>query len=140
MNSVQLTGRLTKEPDFRTSQNGAASVRFTLAVPRTGGKDSGADFVSCIAFNKQAEFIKQYFTKGQKMDLTGRIMTGTYTGADGKKVYTTNVCATTVEFGESKARAASSDSPTTSNSPMDAPSPGNDFADIPSGIDELVPF
>lgn len=81
MNSVQLTGRLTRDPEVRYTDGGSTIARFTLAVNRRFKSESGpdADFISCVAFGKTAEFIEKYFTKGRKMDLNGRIQTGSYT-------------------------------------------------------------
>ena len=61
-----------------------------------------ADFISCVAFGKTADFIGKYFHKGMKMILEGRIQTGSYTNKEGTKVYTTDVVAESVEFAESK--------------------------------------
>ena len=104
MNIVGLTGRLTREPDIKYSNGGSTIARFTLAVNRRFKSEGGpdADFPNIIAFGKTAEFIEKYFHKGMKMDMTGRIQTGSYTKEDGTKVYTTDVVAESVEFGESK--------------------------------------
>ena len=81
MNSVQLTGRLTRDPEVRYTDGGLSIARFTLAVNRRfkqeGSQD--ADFIRCVAFGKTAEFIEKYFSQGRKMDLNGRIQTGSYT-------------------------------------------------------------
>jgi len=130
MNSTVLTGRLTKDPEVRYS-NEKAVARFTLAVNRRG-KDAGADFISCVAFGKTAEMIEKYFRKGMKMDLSGRIQTGNYE-KDGRKVYTTDVVAENVEFGESKNASA----PSTETKPSDA----DGFMAINMDIDEEeIPF
>lgn len=101
MNSVVLIGRLTKDPEVRVSQDGGAIARYSLAVDRRK-KDSGADFISCVAFGKGAEFAEKYLKKGTKIGVTGRIQTGSYTNKDGQKVYTTDVIVDTHEFVESK--------------------------------------
>ena len=104
MNSVQLTGRLTRDPEVRYTDNGHTIARFTLAVDRQYKSDNGptADFINCKAFGKTAEFIEKYFWKGKKMELVGSIQTGSYTNQDGAKVYTTDVIAQTVAFAESQ--------------------------------------
>ena len=104
MNSVQLTGRLTRDPEVRYTDNGHTIARFTLAVDRQYKSDNGptADFINCKAFGKTAEFIEKYFWKGKKMELVGSIQTGSYTNQDGAKVYTTDVIAQMVAFAESK--------------------------------------
>ena len=106
MNSVQLVGRLTRDPDIRYKDGGLSVARFSVAVDRRFSKDHEADFISCVAFGKTAEFIEKYFGKGQRIGLTGRIQTGSYTNRDGTKVYTTDVVAEAVEFVESKASSA----------------------------------
>ncbi len=107
MNHVVLVGRLTKDPDVRYSPNGAAVARFTVAVDRRFKKEGQqeADFISCVAFGKQGEFIEKYFNKGKLIGLTGSIQTGSYTNKDGQKVYTTDVVADSVEFVGSKSES-----------------------------------
>ena len=80
MNKVDLTGRLTKDPQSRwtngqESQEQICIVRFTLAVNRRK-KDAGADFISCVAFGKSAESLEKYCKKGTKLEISGRIQTG----------------------------------------------------------------
>ena len=139
MNKVSLTGRLTRDPDIRYSQGEKTVViaRFTLAVNRRFHKEGEqqADFISCVCFGKTAEMVEKYFRQGMKMDLTGRIQTGSYTNKDGVKVYTTDVLVEELEFGESK-RASGGESAEPST-----PSPNQDgFMNIPDGIDEELPF
>lgn len=128
MNRVIEIGRLTKDPDVRWTQGNPQTciARFPLAVDRRT-KDGGADFISCVAFGKTAEFIEKYFRKGVKMILEGRIQTGSYDNKEGKKVYTTDVVAESVEFAESKKN----------EEPESAP---DEFVSIPEGIDEELPF
>ena len=110
MNRVILMGRLTRDPDFRYSQNDSqlAVVRFTLAVDRRFKRDADqtADFISCVSFGKTAEFIHNYLKQGSKICVEGRIQTGSYTRQDGQKVYTTDVVVENAEFAESKAASA----------------------------------
>ncbi|MCR5481360.1 MAG: single-stranded DNA-binding protein [Clostridia bacterium] len=102
MNNVTLVGRLTRDPDMRMSASQTAVTRFTVAVDRAfAARQEGqptADFISCVAFGKSAEFVDKYFTKGKMIGLQGRIQTGSYTKQDGTKVYTTDVVAERVEF------------------------------------------
>ena len=95
INSVNLTGRFTRDPDVRYTDGGTSIARFTLAVDRRFKRDGEqtADFINCVAFGKTAEFIEKYFRQGMKLELTGRIQTGSYTNKDGAKVYTTDVIA-----------------------------------------------
>lgn len=136
MNSVQLLGRLTRDPDVRYTDGGSTIARFSLAVDRRFKQEGGetADFINCIAFGKTAEFIEKYFAKGLKIALNGRIQTGSYTNKDGVKVYTTDVVVENVEFAESK----NNNSNAWSNAA--APTPNGDFMSIPDGIDEELPF
>lgn len=103
MNSVSLMGRLTADPELKTTQNGISYCRFTVAVNRYSkdGEDT-ADFISCVAWRSTAEFICNYFLKGNKIALIGSIQTGSYTDKDGRKVYTTDVNTDKVFFCESK--------------------------------------
>ena len=76
MNSVQLTGRFTRDPEIRYTDGGLSIARFTLAVDRRFRQEGGpsADFIGCIAFGKTAEFIEKYFSKGKKMEVNGRFL------------------------------------------------------------------
>ena len=104
MNSVQLVGRLTKDPELKYSQSGAAIARFTLAVNRSFKKDGQqeADFINCIAFSKTAENLANYQSKGSQIGLIGRIQTGSYENSEGKRVYTTDIVANEIVFLGSK--------------------------------------
>ena len=107
MNKVILMGRLTRDPDIRYTQgdNSMAVARYTLAVDRRRTNAEGqreADFISCVAFGRQAEFAERYLHQGTKIAATGRIQTGSYTNKDGQKVYTTDVVIEEQEFAESK--------------------------------------
>lgn len=134
MNSVQLLGRLTRDPDVRYTDGGSTIARFSLAVDRRFKQEGGetADFINCIAFGKTAEFIEKYIFKGTKIALNGRIQTGSYANKDGVKVYTTDVVVENVEFAESKNSNAGNSTP--------APAPNGDFMSVPDGIDEELPF
>ncbi len=106
MNKVILMGRLTREPDIRYTQgeNSMAIARYTLAVNRRIAKEGeqSADFISCVAFSKNAEFAERYLHQGTKIVVEGRIQTSSYTNKDGQKVYTTDVVVENSEFAESK--------------------------------------
>lgn len=101
MNNVSLIGRLTKDPDLKTTQSGLSVCRFTVAVDRPYSKEKQTDFINCLAWRQTADFICKYFTKGQRIALIGSIQTGSYE-KDGSKVYTTEVNVSNVEFCESK--------------------------------------
>ena len=103
MNKVFLMGRLTKDPEIKTSGDGSLA-RYTLAVDRKSKKnaDKEADFISCVAFGKTAEFVKNYLFKGTKILIVGHIYTGSYKNKDGQTVYSTNVVVDEHYFCESK--------------------------------------
>jgi len=134
MNNVCLVGRLTRDPETRITPNGLVVTRFSVAVDRRFKRDGEqtADFINCVSFGKTAEFVEKYFGKGQRIGLTGRIQTGSYTNKEGKKVYTTDIVAEDVEFVESK-RQDSDSKPTESDI-------GDGFMNVPDGIDEELPF
>lgn len=134
MNTVILMGRLAKDPDVIKKQEAAIS-RFILAVDRRFKREGeqNADFISCVAFGKTAEFIEKYGRKGTKFVVEGRIQTGNYTNRDGNKVYTTDVVVESVEFAESKVTSGSN------NTPAPTPADKDGFMPIPDDEDEL-PF
>lgn len=154
MNNVVLMGRLTRDPIQRmaNSVNGELEIaRFTLAVDRRrrASSDSGeqtADFISCTAFGKQAEFVNKYLHQGTKVCLSGRIQTGSYTNKDGQTVYTTDVIVENIEFAESKAAAAGGQAPVYNTPQTEAGGPADnsespDFMNIPDSVDdEGLPF
>lgn len=107
INSVALTGRLTKDVDLRTTQSGISVASFTLAVNRQYSKDKEADFINCVAFKKTAEVLQQFAGKGRLIGVTGSIQTRHYTGKDGKEVYVTEVLANNVSFLDSRNSAQS---------------------------------
>ena len=142
MNKVILMGRLTRDPEVRYSQGetSTAVARFTLAVDRRFRRDDAStDFIGCVAFGKNAEFIEKYFRQGTKALITGRIQTGSYTNRDGQKVYTTDVVVEDQEFAESKNSQGESGFQSTSR-PMPSAAAGDGFMNIPDGIDEELPF
>ncbi len=132
MNKVVLMGRLTRDPDIKYA--GETNVaRFAVAVDRRYKKDGNqeADFPTCVAFGKTADFLEKYFHKGMKICLEGRLQTGSYTNKDGIKVYTTDVIVEAVEFAESKQAEASTAKESKGS---------EDFMDVPEGLEEDLPF
>lgn len=102
MNKVFLIGRLVRNPDLRfSSNNNLAISRFTLAVDR-GFKRDGADFISCVAFGKSADFVSKYLIKGTKISLMGNVHTSSYTGGNGTKHYNTDIVVESIEFAGAK--------------------------------------
>ena len=105
MNKVILIGRLTKDPEMRTTMSGMTVTRFTVAVNRTyqdQNGERGTDFINCVAWRKQAENIAKYCTKGTQVAVDGRIQTGSYDAQDGSKRYTTDIICDNVTFLGSK--------------------------------------
>lgn len=135
MNNVQLLGRLVRDPEVRytNGDNSMAVARFTVACDRRTKKNEEhqADFISCVAFGKTAEFIERYFFKGSAIALTGSIQTGSYTNKDNQKVYTTDVLVETAEFVGSKSESNTSSNNKTAD---------DGFMNIPDNIDEDLPF
>lgn len=105
MNKVVLVGRLARDPELRTTQSGTPVVSFTVACDRRfvkQGEERQADFISCVAWNKTAEFVNRYFTKGMRIALDGRIQTRTYDDKDGNRRYITEVVVEDVEFAQNR--------------------------------------
>lgn len=96
LNLAVLEGRITKDLEIKMTQSDNKYVRFTLAVDR-GGKDKGADFINCLAWNQTAELIYKYFQKGSPILIEGSIRTGSYEGKNGK-VYSTDISVYKVHF------------------------------------------
>ncbi|MBQ5951844.1 MAG: single-stranded DNA-binding protein [Lachnospiraceae bacterium] len=154
MNKVILMGRLTRDPDIRYSQGERqmAIARYTLAVDRRGrranqdnGGEQTADFISCVAFDRAAEFAEKYLHQGTKLVVTGRIQTGSYTNKEGQRVYTTDVVVEDQEFAESKAASEGSQGGSyqrRERAPQQPAAPAGDgFMNIPDGVeDEGLPF
>lgn len=129
MNKVVLIGRLTKDPEIRVGSGENAVAKYTLAVDRKFKRDE-TDFINCVVFGKQVDFVDKYLRKGTKLAVVGRIQTGSYKNRDGQTVYTTDVVIEEQEFAESKGQ--------TSTVQQKADNDG--FFSIPEGINEELPF
>ena len=161
MNKAILTGRLTADPTVNI--NGENKIaRYTLAVDRKVKRDPNnpnqqtADFITCVAFGRSADFVDKYLRKGTKIAITGRIQTGRYTNKDGQTVYTTDVVVEEHEFCESKSASGQSNQQTqTASAPAAQPTANNQtvqrtvpqpvsasdaFINIPDNISMEVPF
>lgn len=103
INKVILMGRLTADTELKKTGDGVSVIRFTVAVnrPKQKDKERAADFISCVAFRQTAEFISKYFRKGSAIIVFGTIRTGFYE-KNGTRIYTTDVIADEVNFGESR--------------------------------------
>ena len=141
MNKVILMGRLTNDPEVRTSANENATkvARFTLAINR---RDGNADFIQIVAFGKLAETVEKYLAKGRRVLISGRIQTGSYT-KDDMKFYTVDVIADEMEFADGK-KADNANAANTAPAPTPAntgnATPDMPFMNIPDGIDEEAEF
>ena len=105
INSVNLTGRLTRDPELRVSQSDIAIGNFTLAVNRNFTDRNGerqADFINCVAFKKTAELLKQYVSKGSQIGVTGRLQSRSYENKEGQRVYVTEVVVENLVFLDTK--------------------------------------
>lgn len=94
INRAVLTGRITRDPELRYTQNGTAVVQFTLAVDRQFRNQDGereADFINCVIWRKSAENFANFTHKGSKIGVDGRIQTRSYENQQGNRVYVTEV-------------------------------------------------
>lgn len=103
MNTVNLIGRLTKDPEMRTFEgknkdDDVLQAMFTIAVDRNSEE---ADFIRCLAYGKTAEVIEKYCSKGMRVGVTGHMRTGQYEHKDGYTVYTTDVIVDRFDFADS---------------------------------------
>lgn len=132
MNSVNLTGRLTRDPEVRYTADQKAVARFSIAVDRytRPGEEKQADFPNIVAFGKTAERVETFLNKGRMVGISGRIQTGSYINKDGVKVFTTDVIAERVDFLDSKGSQMSERRQPAPEEPLEG------FAQL----DEDVPF
>src|SRR5574344_1379047 len=123
MNKIILVGRLTKDPELRSTSSGISTVNFSIAVNRNFKNKEGnydADFLNCVAFRNQADFISKYFKKGSMIGVEGRVQTRSYDAQDGSKRYVTEIVVENAEFVGG--RNENSRSQSTNNAYVDAPS------------------
>ena len=105
INRVVLTGRLTRNPELKTTQNGLSVASFTIAVNRQftdSQGNRGADFINCVIWRKSAENLCKYTHKGSLIGIDGRIQTRSYDNKDGQRVYITEVVVDSFSLLESK--------------------------------------
>lgn len=105
LNRVVLVGRLTKDPEFRTTPSGVEVATFTLAVNRTYTNAQGereADFINVVVFRKQAKNVNDYLSKGSLTGVDGRVQSRNYENNEGRRVFVTEVVADSVQFLDSK--------------------------------------
>lgn len=150
MNTVNLIGRLTSDPDVRHTQSGHTVARFTLAVD--AGRDQEASFIPCVAWDKTAETIERYVTKGRQIGVTGSLKSGSYDDREtGKKIYTLDVNVFRMDFCGSRSDAEAAGTPqerrqadtranTAPQRQTRAQDPLDGFMDMHDDIDEELPF
>ena len=149
MNKAIIIGRLTRDPEMRTTTSGINSTTFTVAVSRNYTNLNGereTDFLNCVAWRKQAENIAKYCTKGSQVAVEGRIQTRSYDAQDGTKRYVTEIIADNVTFLGAKGSNVISDNNFVGDSAISdiattdiSEDPYKDFGEVAISDDDL-PF
>ena len=135
LNLVALMGRLTRDPELKTTSSGVSVTSFTLAVERDyvkQGEERLADFIDVVAWRNTADFVCKYFRKGQLVAVQGSLQTRTYTDKDGNKRKAVEVVAGNVHFAEGKKEPSSKANSYHTEEPME-------YAEVPTPDDDL-PF
>ena len=142
INKAILMGRLTRDPELRHTNSGTPVCSFSIAINNGYGENQSTDFINCVAWNKQAEFVERNFSKGKMIIVVGRIQTRTWEGTDGKKNYATEVVASEVAFGESKRSSDEGgfERPQVSVDMPSMPDVLSDSGFIPQETDDDLPF
>ena len=152
MNKAILVGRLTADPELKSTPNGVNVCSFSVAVDRRfvrAGEERKADFINCVAWRQTAEFISRVFYKGRMIGLVGSIQTRTYNDREGNKRYATEVVVDEAYFTESKGSSAPQTERTNTWADAPAAEPTNTFGTasdfdqsdfMPSMSDDDLPF
>jgi single-strand DNA-binding protein len=137
-NLVVLTGRLTADPELKTTPNGISVTTFSIAVDRRyrSGEERQTDFINIVAWRQSAEFITKYFKKGSMIGIEGAIQTRRYQDKNGNNRTAFEVVANNVQFVESKREGDGTGAAPASFSNADA----NDFTDFGDATDDDLPF
>lgn len=130
MNHAVIMGRLTRDPETRSTTNGKNVTRYTLAVDGYG-QNTEADFIPCVAFDRAAEFAEKYLRKGMRVLVSGRIKTVSYTNREGQNVRTTEIYVSSQEFAQNKGDTAA---------PAPAPKTGDGFLPADDVNDAGLPW
>lgn len=101
MNVIAVTGNMTADPELKTTPNGVPVCSFTVAVRRPNTKDK-TDFINCVAWRSCAEFISNYFSKGQKIEIDGSLTSRKWEDKNGNKRTSFEITVSNAAFGESK--------------------------------------
>lgn len=144
INTVALMGRLTYEPELKTTPSGVSVIRFQIACDRnyqSQGQERQADFIDCVAWRQRAEFISRYFHKGSMIAIEGSIQTQNYTDKEGKQRKSVEVVANNVSFCGSKNDGGNAPAPQAFEQPAPsyASAQATDFEEIVDDDDDL-PF
>ena len=155
MNKVFLIGRLSRDPELRHTTSGMPVCQINVAISRPvqQGSEPQTDFINVVVWNRQAENVARYLSKGRQIAIEGRIQTRNYDNNEGKRTYVTEVIASNVEFlgsANDNNRASANSSPFNENPfdgmepPMDTTSVDNDpFASFGEKVeisDNELPF
>ena len=139
-NLVVLTGRLTADPELKTTQSGLSVTSFSVAVnrPYRTGEEQQTDFINVVAWRKTAEFIAKYFKKGNMIGIEGSIQTRKYTDKNGNNRTAFEVVVNNAQFVESKRDSAASQG---GEQPASFSNAGADyFSDLSDVSDDYLPF
>lgn len=125
MNKVFLIGRLSRDPELRHTPNGTAVCQISVAISRpvAQGREPETDFINVTIWNKPAENVARYLSKGRQIAVEGRIQTRNYDNNEGKRVYVTEVIASNVEFLGSANDSNRTTGPAVDENPFDAEIP-----------------
>ena len=104
-NKTILGGRMTADPELKTTPSGVSVTSFSIAVKRKNTKEDKTDFINCIAWRGTAEFIQKYFSKGSSICVVGNLQTRTWEDGNGNKRYATEVIVEEASFVDSKSDA-----------------------------------
>lgn len=137
LNHITIMGRLTRDPELRTTPAGISVASFSIAVDRDfANKDSGereTDFIDCVAWRQTGEFVSKYFYKGSMAVVSGRLQIRQWEDKEGNKRRSAEIVADNVYFGESKKTGGETSAPT-------EPSfKGSAFSELDTGDGDL-PF
>ncbi len=142
INRTVLVGRITHDPEVKKTNNGSSVVNFSLAVNRQYNREQ-TDFINCVAWRNQADFIGNYIKKGALLGIDGRIETGSYTNQDGQKVNTFTVVCDSVQALEPRGQRVTggfeqptySQEPPAFSQPQPAQFESEDFEDDAPALD-----
>jgi single-strand DNA-binding protein len=138
LNYSILMGRLVRDPELRKTNTGKSVTSFTIAVDNFG-KDNGASFIPCVAWDKTGEFIDNYFLKGSQIAVEGRLQSRQYETKDGKKQTVVEVVVSQAHFCGKKEENTSGYTGFIPNDKVPATTPAQDFAMLDDD-DAQLPF